>query len=656
MKIQGKFMAAIAGIGCLFVVVSIIGYYTAQRQLTQNIEYTMDNIVRYQADEIGNWLYGKSGRLEMLASVMAKIDPKEAHSRNILGSVIEDKDIQEVYNARNADGYFVMWHDADLPPGFDARQRDWYRMGWQQDGLVFTDVYVDTVTKRQIVSVSRQYKDSAGNKQGVVGMDISLDILKEQVKKVNLEGQGEGFILDPTGTLIAHVDAGKVAKNLKDFSEFQNHEQEILTQDKGAFTFEKDGRELLFAYAKVSGVGWIVGMEIPADIVYQELSTLRMNYIFITLMGILLMTALGLRFSRQMTKPILALTENAKQLAEGNLKVKKLQMQSKDEIGQMAMAFNTMAKQLQDLIRNISGSSEQIAASSEELTAGAAQSAQAANHVAGTVTQVAEGMEVQMRTVGETREHVENMVEEIIQVAQKTRHVTEVSDQSAVSAKQGAQRMEDAIQRMEHIEKTVTDSAAVVTRLGGNSQQISQIVDVISEIAGQTNLLALNAAIEAARAGEQGRGFAVVAEEVRKLAEQSQQAAKKIAELIHKIQSDTAEAVLAMSSGSGEVQDGCQAIQSVGGTFQDILSMIGQIRDRIKEIADSMEQISSGSKEIVKAIEMVDEVSSSTTERTQSISAATEEQSASTEEIASSANALAQMAQEMQGMVGKFKI
>lgn len=655
-NIRGKFIAMIVGVGCFLVFISAIGYYNAQRQLTQNIESAMDNVVRFQADKIGNWLYSKAGRLETLASVMARVDAKEAYTREILGSIMEDEDIQEAYNARNADGYFITWNNIPLPPGFDARQRDWYQTGWQQDGLVFTDVYVDTGTKRQIVSVVKQYKDTLGNKQGVLGMDISLDILKEQVKKVNMDENGEGFILDHTGTLIAHVDPEKVAKRLSDFPEFQDQVQNIMSKANGAFTFEKDGQEMLFAYAKVSGVGWIVGMEIPAGLVYQELNTLRMNYILLTVIGIFIMSALGLRFSRQMTRPILALTENAKQLAEGNLKVEKLQMYSGDEIGQMAAAFNTMADHLRELICNVSGSSEQIAASSEELTAGAAQSAQAANHVAGTVTQVAEGMEMQMRTVEKTKEHVEHMVGQIAQVAQKTGQVTGVSSQAAESAQQGAKLMHSAMRQMDHIEKTVTGSADVVARLGENSKQISQIVDVISEIAGQTNLLALNAAIEAARAGEQGRGFAVVAEEVRKLAEQSQQATKKIADLIHKIQSDTAQAVSAMNSGSDEVKEGSQAIREVGGAFQDIISMIDQISARVKEIAASMEQMAGGSEEIVKAVEGVDEVSKNTTEQTQSISAATEEQSASTQEIASSASALAQMAQEMQNMIGRFKI
>ncbi len=210
--------------------------------------------------------------------------------------------------------------------------------------------------------------------------------------------------------------------------------------------------------------------------------------------------------------------------------------------------------------------------------------------------------------------------------------------------------------QMASIEKTVSSSAQVVTKLGERSKEIGQIVDTISGIAGQTNLLALNAAIEAARAGEQGRGFAVVAEEVRKLAEQSQEAAKEIAILISEIQSETDKAVVAMSDGTREVKVGAEVVNSAGQSFKEIVLLVNEESAQIKEISAAIQQMAAGSQQIVASAHDIDRISKDAAAQTQTVSAATEEQSASMEEIAASSQALAKMAEELQTAVRKFTI
>jgi methyl-accepting chemotaxis protein len=195
-----------------------------------------------------------------------------------------------------------------------------------------------------------------------------------------------------------------------------------------------------------------------------------------------------------------------------------------------------------------------------------------------------------------------------------------------------------------------------VTTLGERSKEIGQIVDTISGIAGQTNLLALNAAIEAARAGEQGRGFAVVAEEVRKLAEQSQDAAKQIAVLISEIQSDTDRAVVAMEDGTREVMLGAEVVNDSGKAFQEIADMVTNVSSQIREISVSIEQMAVGSQQIVESVKEMDELSKKSSGEAQTVSAATEEQSASMEEIASSSQALAHLAMNLREAVSKFQI
>jgi methyl-accepting chemotaxis protein len=213
-----------------------------------------------------------------------------------------------------------------------------------------------------------------------------------------------------------------------------------------------------------------------------------------------------------------------------------------------------------------------------------------------------------------------------------------------------------AVRQIANIEKTVAESARIVETLGDRSKEIGQIVDTISSLAGQTNLLALNAAIESARAGEAGRGFAVVAEEVRKLAEQSQDASKQIGELIGAIQADTDRAVAAMQQGTSEVRLGSEVVNRAGDAFQEILAAVGRVSDQASQMSQAIAEMAGGSRKIVASIKEIDAASKANVDETQNVSAATEEQSATMEEIAASSQGLATLAQDLQAAVRRFSV
>ena len=364
----------------------------------------------------------------------------------------------------------------------------------------------------------------------------------------------------------------------------------------------------------------------------------------------------GWYITRIITAPLNAMVLFCKELATGDFRDKPRKVIRKDEIGQVADALADMRGALRKLMKQVNESSEQLAASSEELTASAEQSAQAANQVAGSISEVAIGAEKQVHAVNETSAVVEQMSAGIQHVATNTNLVAEKSIKAAETAKIGGTSVEKAVAQMSKIEQTVNNSAQVVTTLGARSKEIGQIVDTISGIAGQTNLLALNAAIEAARAGEQGRGFAVVAEEVRKLAEQSQDAAKKIATLISEIQGETDKAVVAMSEGTREVKIGTEVVTTAGHAFEQIEAIVTEVSNQVNEISNSIKQMESGSQHIVSSVKEISDLSKNASGEAQTVSAATEEQSASMEEIASSSQSLANMAQNLQEAVSHFRV
>ena len=366
---------------------------------------------------------------------------------------------------------------------------------------------------------------------------------------------------------------------------------------------------------------------------------------------------LGLTMAQRISKPIKILNTELTKLAQnGGDLTQTINVTSNDEIGDLANAVNRFLADLRGIIAQVLSCSGNIAASSEQLSASADESAQASNQVTVAITHVSGGADKQVNAVNATATIAEQISSTIKQTAVNANAVAFTADKTSNTAKDGGQAINQAITQMANIDKAVTNSAGVVARLGERSQEIGQIVDTISGIAGQTNLLALNAAIEAARAGEQGRGFAVVAEEVRKLAEQSQDATKQIAELIGEIQGDTNKAVVAMNEGTRVVKVGTEVVNTAGYAFSEITSLIDQVSQQVREISVATQQMSVGSEQIVSAVREIHEVSKDAAAQTQTVTAATEEQSASTEEIAAASQVLAKLAEDLTLVVGKFKI
>lgn len=325
-------------------------------------------------------------------------------------------------------------------------------------------------------------------------------------------------------------------------------------------------------------------------------STVRTTILLCSLTGLLLSVGFAAYVPRSVSRPIASVAQAMEQIAQKNLTTDDVVVSSRDEIGDVCNAINTVKANLNSIIGSISTTAEQVASASEEISATAVQTARGSVTQTDQVHQVATAMQEMAATVGE--------------VSLNSRTASEAAVGAAEKARQGGAIVNDALVLMRTIAESVKETAGRIAELGTRSEHIGRIIGVIDDIADQTNLLALNAAIEAARAGEQGRGFAVVADEVRKLAERTSKATTEIAEMISFVQSEIRVAVERMSGDTQQVEKGLSATALAGGSLKQIIddadkvgAMITQIATATTEHSAATEQVSSNMEEIRRLVE-----------------------------------------------------
>ena len=637
-------------------VVSLVGCYTAYINLSETLESELTAAVEAQGKDLDTWLTSKGVSAEYLANLLGNVgDINQIKNRTLLSLTTSDNDIADVTIGLE-DKFLFGYKAGDYTGKIDPTVRAWYLDAKAHNGWKFTDAYIDGFTGKLIVSAVAPIKAN-GNFLGATCMDITLDLLSENVKKLKYRGEGDGIIVERTGTLLA-VTNDRGVDDVRKIPGIAEHFDEMLANGTGYFYLPGDEQfdERVFAYTTLKSAGWILGIAVGEDFVFAPLEKLLFTYGVLVAIGMVLMVAACLKMSSIVTEPLAKLQDHVEQLARGNLNVRDINVDSQDELSALAKAFNDMKDNLHSLIGKMLDNSHRVAESSEELTSNAHQSAETAIKIAENVNEVSGNMSKQLTALDAAKDGMDLVFNDIEVMSGKTTLVTQTSKETAEAAQLGAKLMESAVEKMRNIETSVMSSADVVKQLGESSKQIGQIIEAIANIADQTNLLALNAAIEAARAGEHGRGFAVVSDEVRKLATASQESAEQIRERILQIQGDTEKAVAAMETGTKDVKEGTDAIREVGEQFKGIMEHVDSIRRQMDDITVSMNEVTEGASKIVSSINSIDEVSQKNSEYTGSISSATEMQSASNQEIAAASRELSDLAVEMQSAIDRFKI
>ena len=547
-----------------------------------------------------------------------------------------------------------------------------------------------------------------GKIKGILYVGIkekNLEELKNALLSIRIGKNGFPFVINDEGDIIIHPY--KSGKNVKDVELFKK-----IKSAKEGFIFYKDNGLSKYMYYKYyPQYKWYIGFTAsPGDIFGNAVGAI-MN---ITLLAALIFIVLGFIASffigKSISNPINKVVGMLKEISEGEADLtQRLPEDAKDETGELAKYFNKFLEKLREIIisfkdvalqvssvsaemdqtldkitdsasslastsqetsatvQEITSSIEEVANNAQDIATSSEELARSAEKVVNDTKKIGEKADVVSQNsekVGESIERLRNSIDEAVSSVEAAKIGAE---ETKSSSDEGRMAIDASIKGMQRISERVDDLANIVNKLGKSGEEIGKIIDVISDIADQTNLLALNAAIEAARAGDAGRGFAVVAEEVRKLAERSQEAAGEIGELIRGIQAEVQNAVKSSEEGKREVENGMNLAKKAGDTFEKINNSILNITDIIEKIYSGMEKEKEDgviAEELThKSIQSINEITNlikesvdevvgmgneveEVTQRVAYISAATEEQAAAAKEMRKAVETIAMAAEE----------
>jgi len=544
--------------------------YLAQSKIIKNLD---KSVTTYMGKASGMMTPDQNSEAEKAAYQMMK-EFGESHP-----------DLAYVYLGMSHGGY-IQWPIGTNGENYDPRIRPWYTVSVNSRTPVRVPAYADLQTNTPLQDYLVRFEGKNGA-FGSIGVDVTLAKLTDMVKSVKFGDAGYIMLIEDSGKVLA--DPSNPDNNFKALDSVSGAHKILANNDLGLSSVQIEGETWFANKFESPALGWqFIGL-VPAHEVYESANSLAQYITLIAIVMAIIFTFIGYAIVAVVAKPMAIITSGLQDIAsgEGDL-TRRLDIDSNDESGQMANAFNRFVESISTLVGKIKGSSQgvkDIAQQSRDLSS---QLHDVVSHQVSATDMVSTAFNEMVATANE--------------VASNCTQAASAADTSQQHVQEGNKLIQKTVDSVSHLETALSESNDAMALLSEESQNITTILDTIRGIAEQTNLLALNAAIEAARAGEQGRGFAVVADEVRTLAGRTADSTEEIDRLLSRLRGQTENVAGKLTASINHASQTVESTQQTNTVFDAIMASVVTIRDMTTQIAASAEEQHLVGKEINRNI------------------------------------------------------